>query len=227
MYWNEDSEEKAKFTVPDNVIDIVFAVTECKCLPSEHAHALAEALHTALPWLKDETQVGIHPIYGAESGNGWQRPDDPDELIYISRRQKMTLRIPKYRLDDARQLTGQTLDIAGYHLVVGEASTRLLSDLPTLFARNVVTEQGIDENEFLQQMLAQLNNLGIPVKKMLASMERMIRTPYGPIYTRGLMLADLLPEDSVRLQEEGLGPHRHLGCGLFVPQKGIKAVNPK
>ena len=41
------------------------------------------------------------------------------------------------------------------------------------------------------------------------------------------MLADLLPEDSVKLQEVGLGPARKLGCGLFMPQKDIKAVNPK
>jgi hypothetical protein len=28
----------------------------------------------------------------------------------------------------------------------------------------------------------------------------------------------------VRLQEEGIGPHRELGCGLFVPHRDIKEV---
>ena len=227
MFWNEDSEEQDRFVVPDNVLDVVFEVKECRCLPAEHAYALSEALHAALPWLSDEQQIGVHPIYGAESGNGWQRPEDPDAPIYLSRRQKMTMRVPKARVEDVKQLTGQTLEIDGYSLTVGEARTRLLSDLPTLFARNVATEPEIDEDAFLAQVMAELRDLDIRVKKMMASIGREIRTPEGPIHTRGLMLADLKPEDAIRLQEEGLGPHRKLGCGLFVPQKGIKAVNPR
>jgi len=227
MFWKEESEEQDRFVVPDNVLDVVFAVKDCQSLPAEHAYSLAEALHEALPWLNEEEQVGIHPIYGAETGNGWQRPDDPDAPIYISRRQKMTIRVPRERVDDIMQLTGQTLEISGHSLTVGEAKTRLLSDLPTLFARNVATEQGIDEDTFLAQVMEELRALDIEVKKMMASIEREIRTPDGPLYTRGLMLADLDQEDSVVLQEQGLGPHRKLGCGLFVPQKGIKAVNPR
>jgi hypothetical protein len=38
------------------------------------------------------------------------------------------------------------------------------------------------------------------------------------------MIADLDTAASVMLQEKGIGPHRHLGCGIFIPHKGIKAV---
>jgi hypothetical protein len=38
------------------------------------------------------------------------------------------------------------------------------------------------------------------------------------------MLADLTAEESVRLQEQGLGPLRQMGCGIFIPHKGIDAV---
>lgn len=224
MFWNEENDEQQEFVIPDNVVDVVFAVEDCPCLPAEHAYPLAEALHRTLPWLAEEERVGVHPIYGAESGNGWQRPEDPDAPIYLSRRQKMTLRVPRERVEDIRQLSGSTLEIDGYSLTVGEAKTRLLSDLPTLFARNVATRPGLSEDEFLEQVARELRELDVQVKKMLASIERDVRTPDGPLHTRGLMLADLTPEDSVRLQEEGLGPHRKLGCGLFVPQKGIKAV---
>lgn len=224
MFWSEESDEQERFVVPDTVMEVVFAVRDCQCLPAEHAYALSGALHEALPWLAEEERVGIHPIYGAESGNGWQRPEDPDAPIYLSRRQKMTLRVPKERVEDVKDLSGQTLEIDSYSLTVGEARTRLLSDLPTLFARNVATEPGLGEDEFLARVAEELRELDIRVKKMMASIERDIRTPDGPLHTRGLMLADLKPEDSVRLQEEGLGPHRKLGCGLFVPQKGIKAV---
>ncbi|NCA73146.1 MAG: type I-MYXAN CRISPR-associated protein Cas6/Cmx6, partial [Sphingobacteriia bacterium] len=36
--------------------------------------------------------------------------------------------------------------------------------------------------------------------------------------------AVLTREESIRLQREGLGPHRGLGCGLFIPHKGIDPV---
>jgi hypothetical protein len=38
------------------------------------------------------------------------------------------------------------------------------------------------------------------------------------------MVADLEPEQSVLLQQAGLGDGREFGCGLFIPHKGIKPV---
>jgi hypothetical protein len=38
------------------------------------------------------------------------------------------------------------------------------------------------------------------------------------------MLADLKKDESIRLQEKGLGDYRLLGCGLFVPQKNIESI---
>lgn len=223
MYWNENSDEKKEVLVPDNVLDVIYSIS-CKCIPMEHAHALSEALQQVLPWLAEEEHAGIHQVYGAESGNGWERPDT--EVLYLSRRQKLTLRLPKTRLDEAKSLAGQTLDIGGYALKVGELTTRKLSDLPTLFARHVLGEDGQSEEEFLAQAITQLQALGINVKKMMCGKESVIQLPDGELHARSLMLADLELEESVKLQEIGLGPGRKLGCGLFLPQKGIKPVNP-
>lgn len=224
MFWTEDREEKPTFQVPERVLDVVYSIADCKCVPMEHAHDLAQALQQALPWLAAEPQAGIHQIYGAESGNGWERPDT--DVLYLSRRQKLTLRLPAHRLEDAKSLSGQTLEIGGYPLTVGTFSTKKLSDLPTLHARHVIGEADQSEDEFLAQMAAQLQAMGIPVKKMMCGKEHIINTPDGELFTRSLMLADLDKEDSVRLQESGLGEGRLLGCGLFMPQKGIKPVNP-
>jgi len=223
MYWNEDTDEKIENVVPDNVLDVVYSIS-CKCIPMEHAHALSEALQQALPWLAEEESAGIHQVYGAESGNGWERPDT--EVLYLSRRQKLTLRLPKTRLEEAKSLTGQILDIGGHTLTVGELTTRNLSILPTLFARHVLGEAGQTEEEFMAQAVTQLQAMGINVKKMMCGMEGVIPLPDGKLHTRSLMLADLELEESVKLQEVGLGSGRKLGCGLFLPQKGIKAVDP-
>ena len=223
MYWNEDTDAKIENSIPDNVLDIVYNIS-CKCIPMEHAHALSEALQQALPWLAEEETAGIHQVYGAESGNGWERPDT--EVLYLSRRQKLTLRLPKTRIEDAKSLTGQTLDIGGHALKVGDFTSRKLSDLPTLFARHVLGEAGQSEEEFMTQAVTQLKAMGINVKKMICGKEGVIQIPDTTLHTRSLMLADLELEESVKLQELGLGSGRKLGCGLFLPQKGIKAVDP-
>jgi len=117
------------------------------------------------------------------------------------------------------------MDISGYELTVLEATIKPLSALPTLFSRYVIVDEGQDEQAFLTDMAAILRGMGIPVKKMMAGMQHRINMAEGPVYTRSLMVADLSPGDAVKLQQDGIGPGRKFGCGLFLPQKGIKAVN--
>lgn len=37
----------------------------------------------------------------------------------------------------------------------------------------------------------------------------------------GLEVADLSEENSIKLQEDGLGGKRRMGCGIFVPMGGL------
>ena len=224
MYWNEDKKTE-KFQIPDDIVDLSFSI-KCKCLPMEHMHALSTSLYTALPWLEDEKLAGIHPIYGAESGNGWERTNDPNELIYFSRRQKMTLRLPKERLAAAEILAGQTLKVAGYDLELGKSTIKKLSDLPTTFCRSILIDSRMDEDDFLQWAFDELKLLDIPVRKMMAGIERVVKLPdNSERITRSLMVAEMKQVESVRLQQHGLGEGRKQGCGIFMPQKDIKAVN--
>ena len=39
-----------------------------------------------------------------------------------------------------------------------------------------------------------------------------------------LPLIDPNPDEAVRLQQMGLGPRRDLGCGVFIPHKGIDSA---
>ncbi|GBE10416.1 MAG TPA: type I-MYXAN CRISPR-associated protein Cas6/Cmx6 [Gammaproteobacteria bacterium] len=224
MYWDEDDKQAQDYVVPDDIVDLAFAVS-CRCLPPDHAHALSSALCEALPWLTHEPGAGVHLIHGAESGNGWYRPEDPErDVLYLSRRTRMTLRLPKARVADARALGGSELDVAGYALRIGEATVRPLSTLPTLFARYVVADTAQGEEDFLEDSAARLRETGIPVRKLLCGRSHSLRTPEGAIFTRSLMVADLDAEQSVRLQQCGLGRRRMMGCGLFIPHKGIAPV---
>ena len=224
MYWNEDKEQQPEFVVPDDVVDLAFKFSG-PTLPLDHAHALSTELLSALPWLDEEVHAGVHLIHGAASGNGWYRPEDPStELLHLSRRCRMRLRVPSHRLDDARELTGNTLDVAGHAIKVGEATVYKLTSLSTLFARYVITDAAVDEGEFLEQAAEQLQDLDISARKMLGGIAHSMQFPDGPVHTRSLMVAELEPEQSVRLQQIGLGPGRTFGCGLFLPHKGIKPV---
>jgi hypothetical protein len=59
---------------------------------------------------------------------------------------------------------------------------------------------------------------------MLCGIAHEIEANGEKIHTRSLMIADLDKPTSIALQEQGIGPHRHFGCGIFIPHKGIKAV---
>lgn len=224
MYWNEDKKTE-KFEIPDDIVDLSFLIN-CKCLPLEHMQALSESLYTALPWLEDEKFAGIHPINGSESGNGWERSSDPNELIYLSRRQKMTLRLPKKHLESAEGLVGQTLSVAGHDIEIGKSSIKKLSDLPTTFCRSIMIDARMDEEDFLQWAFDELKALNISVRKMMPGKERITKlSDTSERVTRSLMVAELEQAESVRLQQHGMGEGRKLGCGIFLPQKDIKAVN--
>lgn len=224
MYWNEDKQQPPEFVVPDEVVDLAFKFSG-PTVPLDHAHALSTELLSTLPWLAEEMHAGVHLIHGAASGNGWYRPEDPStELLHLSRRSRMRLRVPSHRLDDARELTGKTLNVAGHPIEVGEATVYKLSSLSTLFARYVITDAAVDEGEFLEQAAEQLQDLEISARKMLGGIAHSLQFPDGPVHTRSLMVAELEPEQSVRLQQVGLGPGRTFGCGLFLPHKGIKPV---
>jgi CRISPR-associated protein Cas6 len=224
MLWQDDEPQK-EAAIEQTIVDMVFDMN-CRCLPVDHAYALSQAISKALPWFEQEPQAGLFLIHGAESGNGWIRPDEQDDLLYLSRRTKLTLRLPQHRLAEAKTLSGMTLDIAGYSLKVGAAKKKPLNQMPVLFARHIVANPQQDEDAFLDTVVAQLQQMGIQCRKALCGRSHSFKLPYGDLFTRSLMIADLAAQDSMTLQERGLGEGRKMGCGVFVPHKDIKPVNP-
>lgn len=222
-FWQED-DQRAAYRAPDDVQELSFRI-DCPVLPVDHAQLLHDALLAALPWLNSEPVAGIHLIHGAESGNGWQRPEaDGHAILHLSRRARMTLRLPRERLSDAMALSGRQLHLDDYPLRVGAATPRPLSDITTLFARYVEDHGQSGETGFLRWARDAIHELGIRPRKMLAGRTRRLGLAGGDLTTRSLMLAGLEVRDSIRLQQQGLGGGRLFGCGLFVPHKSIEPV---
>ena len=221
MYWQEDN-KKDDISTSDKVVDLHFKI-DCKQIPTSHAWELKQALYQALPWIKDEPEVGIHQIHGATSGNGWERPPD-GELIHLSKRTRMQLRMPTSRIENANDLVGKTLDVNGHPVVVGKMMTKQIDPLSTIFSRYIVVSPGMSEDEFLAWVVDELKARDIQARKLLCGIGHQIEANGEVVETRSLMIADLDKATSVALQEVGIGPHRHLGCGIFIAHKGIKAV---
>lgn len=136
----------------------------------------------------------------------------------------MTLRLPTHCVPEAQQLTGKTLDIDGYPLTVGTASIKPLVASSTLFSRYVITATE-DETTLITMIAQQLQSMGITLRKLLCGKPHSLQTPTRALLTRSVMIADLTPVESITLQHQGIGEGRKLGCGLFIPHKGINAVN--
>ena len=225
MFWQEDDDSDKEFSIPEDIVDVVYHIRS-RSIPLDHAQALSEAIQSALPWFTDEPDAGMHMIHISEAGNGWYRPDNPEtDKLILSRRSRLILRLPQSRLDDAADLCHRTLDIEGDELVVGDFNTRSLSSASTQQSRHILTE-GIDsEEEFLKHIAAKLQVLlDTDIRKILCGKSRNLKTPAGTVATRSVMVADLSPESAVLLEQKGLGEGRKMGCGLFIPHKGIKAV---
>lgn len=235
MFWQETPEETA-VAIPDDVVDVLFTL-QCRSLPVDHAWALSQALLRLAPWLEDTPRCAVQTIHVAGSQNGWERPAaDSGQHLLLSRRTRLAIRVPRARLAALKTaLEGQAVEVAGCPLHIGTGKERLLSREKTLFARYVLAAAsdpgagapaGEDRGEevFLQWAAGALAAMGIRIRKALCGKTTALHTPQGPIPTRSLLLANLSPEESLRLQREGLGPYRAMGCGVFIPHKGIEAV---
>ena len=227
MFWEEDEDKTLPYNVPEDVIDLVFSI-KCKTLPLNHAWSLSREILHHLPWFEEATLAGIHQIHVAESNNGWMRPEDDDEnaLLYPSRRTKMTLRIPLDKQEATEKLIGISLNIDGHALEVGSAKKKIFTNSSVISSRYVLSNTNETENEFLTRVSDELKNkVNFNVKKMLCGKIHNIKTPNKILTTRHLMIADLDSETSIKIQQQGLGDAKELGCGLFIPHKGIKSLN--
>ncbi len=228
MFWEEDEDKTLPYKVPEDVIDIIYAI-QCKTLPVRHAWELSREIIKHLPWIEQYDYAGIHQIHVAESNNGWMRPAEDEEgaVLYPSKRTKMTLRIPIEMYDAATELVSETLDIGGHSLTVGKAKKKTFTNAGVIFARYVLSKNDENENEFLARIASEIKEkTQFKVKKMMCGKSHDIETPDSTLHTKHLMIADLDSDTSIKIQQLGLGKGRELGCGLFLPHKGIKTLKP-
>ena len=193
-------------------VDLVFPL-HGRVLPRDHRWALAQALVDALPGLASDPLAAVHPVR-LVPGTG-----DP---ALLSARSRLALRVSRAGVEPVLALAGRRLDVAGCEISLGTPQLRELLPHSTLYAHFVDAEDA-DEAGFLAAMGAELDRLEVRCQR-ICGREQHLRGPEQTLLGYSLMLHGLREAAALRVLERGLGAHRLMGCGVFVPHKSAAAV---
>lgn len=205
------------------VLDILFRVVG-KEVPTDHGYALFGALSRILEtendrWMHGNPHVGLHTIRGVRVPNGKR---------LIGDKARLGLRLPSDLLPRSLKLTGKSVDLDGYKLRIGVGETRALIPAAALYSRIVTTKNGEDPARFDAEISRQLAALDIRGKVFRVPegtrgshdrdpSRRIVRVKDKRIVGYAMLATELTAEESIWLQERGLGGRRRMGCGVFVP----------
>lgn len=187
-------------------VDLAFKLTGSK-IPVDHGYALYSAISRLAPEIHESKNVGVHPIRGTYSGNGELMLRDSSRLV---------LRLESERIGDFLKLAGKRLEVDSHGLRVGIPEVRILRPPAALYSR-LVTIKGFMEPElFREAAKRQLEKIEVRAELQVGE-RRTFRVKDKQVVGFEVAATELGAEDSIRLQESGLGGRRHMGCGIFVP----------
>ena len=184
-----------------------------RTLARDHRLLLSDAMRTTLPWLADDALAAVHAVR-LVPGSG--------ESALLSARARLVLRVARERVADLQALAGRTLRVGADDLALGAPQVRELLPHTTLYA-HFVDAGSADEAAFLEQVGAELGRLDVTCHRVCGRAQR-VRGAAGLLHGFSLLLHGLGAAASLRVLEQGLGAHRLMGCGVFVPHKSVAAV---
>lgn len=217
-------------------LDLMFRVVG-ELLPTDHHFALYAAISRVLgPLVHGSAEIAICAIRGLPAGPGQIRLT-PDSCIRI--------RAPLDQIPEILKLSGKTLAINGHNVRVGVPLIRPLVPAAALHSPIVTIkcamplmgcppqEQARVFLDAVRQKLTgtreHLSELGLSAEVQAAislcrsgpraggPVRRVVRIKERTIVGFGLLVSGLTAEESLLLQERGIGGRRRMGCGVFLP----------
>ena len=149
----------------------------------------------------------MQPIRGVYSGNG---------ALHLADFSRLILRLPDEQIRAYLKLAGKRLAVDDHPLSIGVPEVRTLRPVARLRARLVTIKGFLQEGEFLAAAKRQLDQLGINGQAHIGT-RRTLRVRDQQIVGFEMGVTQLAAEESLMLQEQGLGGRRKMGCGVFVP----------
>lgn len=194
-------------------VDLAFPVMGTAPIPADHGYHLYAALSRTLPSLHQQNGIGVHPIRGQQIGN---------RQLSLNKRSRLVLRTAPDGIGDLIQIAGKQLDVVGTKLRVGVPQVWTLRPAVALRSRLVTIKlkEGLDEESFQNAARRQLDQLDISSEAVLAlGKRRTLRIKDREVVGYEVIIESLTAEESLDIQEKGIGGRRHMGCGVFTPLK--------
>ncbi len=195
-------------------VDLSFQVIG-DTLPADHGYGLYSALTHWNEAIHNLEGLSIQTIIGIPDKQG---------KIYLTERSRFRMRLPFDQVPLVYSLAGKALTIGTHTIRLGIPQIYLLQPTSRLKARIVVIKGYQEPETFLEAAQRQVTELGINGTVVIASISsgadrKTIKIKRFTVVGFGLKVNDLNDEDSLLLQQVGLGGKRRMGCGVFVPFK--------
>ena len=199
------------------IIDLSFML-QGDTVPLNHGYSLFSAVSRIVPDMHNQERIGIHPIRGIRNAPG---------VLSIIPQSRLRLRIESEKIGDFLTLAGSQLNLNGHLLDIGIPRSESLSPATNLASRMVTIKGMMEPEKLLESAKRQLIDLQISGTPELvisgasstppAPIRRVLRIQNRTVVGFALHVNGLTAEESIKLQEIGLGGRRHMGCGIFVP----------
>lgn len=202
------------------VIDLTFDL-QGKSIPLDYGYALFGAISGIVPSIHGDRRIGVHPIRGIKAERG---------SLALVPQSRLRLRMPSEEIGTYLPLAGARLDLGGATIRVGLPRAEPLVSSAKLSSRLVTIGRGLTTPEpFLESLRRQLDamgvagTLGLPskpdpnVEGNLIPLRRILRVKAAKMVGFAVAVSGLTAEESLILQEAGLGSRRRMGCGVMVP----------
>ena len=186
-------------------------------IPADHGYRLYSAIVALAPALKD-CHWQLLTIPGIPDYAGW---------IQLGNRSTLGVRCSLDDLGHFDPLNNAVLKIGKSLIQLGALTGCSLQPCEALAARVVTIKTNYHElNAFefgvaLGKQLAQANIKPMPKLGKRCT----LRVRDAIVVGYGVSFEGLTPEESIRLQQSGLGGRRRLGCGVFLPSTSLHPSN--
>lgn len=210
----------------NTTVELVFKL-KGSVIPADHGYQLFSALTKTMGEIHNKSEIALHNINGDPIDN---------RLLKLTEKSRLAFRLNSESIEQLLPLTGRCLTLGDHEIQIGTPQTFNLKTVSRLYSRLVVIKGYMEPDEFLEAAGRQIDALGVKGKRALIPvnetsknaggrgtrspfLRRTIRISGKEVVGFALGVGDLTAEESLIIQEKGIGGRRHFGCGIFIPDR--------
>ena len=191
-------------TIKRSKIDMCFSV-KGSIIPVDHGFYVYSALSRMMPQIHQRNDIVIKPIRGRYKGNG---------VLDISPCSELVLRLNTNQIQEYLFLANTRIKVNGYKIVIGSLCFKSINPHPNLYAHTVTTKNGQNQQRFETEITKQLRKISFNARIKILK-RKTLKIHNQQVVGYSLSVHDLTRQESIFLQEKGLGGRRKMGCGFF------------